>query len=665
MTDLSKLLNPEQLEAATAPDGPLLILAAAGTGKTRTLVYRVVHLIERGFQPSELMLITFTNRAAREMLDRAEQVAPGITSGLWGGTFHHIANRILRKYGPRIGYPNDFTILDADDQKSLMGQCLKAEGFTPKKHPNFPKREVILSLVSGAVNRGIDFGDYLENKTSVLGANPDDIMKVANAYYRRKFDMHAMDFDDLLVKALELFNEHEDVSRYYQERFRHVLVDEYQDTNALQSEFVELLAAGHNNLSVVGDDFQCIYSWRGSDYQNIMQFPQRHPGARIIKLERNYRSRPEILSVANESIKHNTEQFQKVLRPTRASDSRRPILYDVYSGREQSDRVLEIIGAAKAEGFSYNDIAVLYRAHFHSIDLQIALSQHRVPHAITSGVGFFEQAHAKDVIALLRLCEFPAESLAFARVLGLLDGVGPATVERIWQKLGGAFMAEDADQRNNLIAFLPAKARAQWTPISNAIAECKANNSTPEAVATLVNDFASRFYESHLHKTYDNAKDRLDDVRELAADVQSRGDVRDFLTDIALMTNVDREGEREARDKPRVLLSTIHQAKGLEWPIVIILWAVEGMFPSNRAIAEDADDSEERRLFYVAVTRAKEGLHIMTPRMRQLYDGGSIPCEPSRFVREIPPNLLESKGSSFRQRSFSSSLRYGYNRSYR
>lgn len=663
MTDLSALLNPEQLEAATAPDGPLFILAAAGTGKTRTLVYRVVHLVERGYSPSELMLITFTNRAAREMLSRAEEVAPGITSGLWGGTFHHIANRILRKYGPRIGYPQDFTILDADDQKSLMGNCIKGEGFTPK---SFPKKEVVLGLISGAANRGIDLGDYLESKQDELEVEPDDVMKVANAYFRRKFDMHAMDFDDLLVKGLELLREHEDVRRYYQARFHHVLVDEYQDTNALQSDFVDILAEGHNNLSVVGDDFQCIYSWRGSDYKNIMQFPERHPNTHIVKLERNYRSRPEILSVANESIKNNPGQFQKVLRPTRPSDSHKPVVHSVHSDREQTARVIDIIRAAKAEGFSYNDIAVLYRSHFHSIEVQITFTKERIPHAITSGIGFFEQAHAKDVIALLRLCEFPAESLAFARVLGLLNGMGPATIERVWNRLGGTFRAEDADQRNNLIALIPEKARVQWKPISDAIGAYK-SASAPEAVSALIEAFITHFYESHLKKDFENWQDRLDDVRELASEVQSRGNIRDFLADIALMTNVDREGEREAngevRNEPRVLLSTVHQAKGLEWPIVIILWAVEGMFPSSRSIAEEADDYEERRLFYVAVTRAKERLHIMVPRMRYLHNGGAMPCELSRFVREIPQHLLEKNDPAPYRQSFTPYLRY--NRSFR
>lgn len=636
MTDLATLLNKEQLEAATAPDGPLLILAAAGTGKTRTLVYRVVHLIERGVYPGEILLLTFTNRAAKEMLDRAESVTPGITSGLWGGTFHHVANRILRKYGPRIGYPNDFRILDADDQKTIMGHCIKDEGFTSK---TFPKREVILSLLSGATNRGIGFDDYLDEKSDNFDVSPDTIIKVANTYIRRKFDIHAMDFDDLLVMSLRLMRDHEDIRRYYQNRFKHVLVDEYQDTNSLQSEFVDILAQAHRNLSVVGDDFQCIYSWRGSNYQNIMQFPVRYPDARVVKLEQNYRSRPEILAVANESIKHNPEQFQKVLRPTRESKGRMPTTYSVYSDQEQSSKIAEIITAAIHEGYSYSDIAILYRSHFHSIETQLMFTKTRMPYAITSGVGFFEQAHAKDVIALVRLTEFPSDWLSFSRVLALLRGMGPAGVEKLWNKMGGVFKAEEADHRNNLLSLMPEKARAQWAPISKAIADYKSEKSS---IAGFITDFIDAFYESHLNNEYDNAKDRIDDIKELATEIERRGNVKEFLADIALLTNMDVESDKNSiENKPHVLLSTIHQAKGLEWPIIIILWAVEGMFPSGRSIIEDADDSEERRLFYVAVTRAKERLHIMVPRVRFMHDGGMMECDPSRFVKEIPQTLFE------------------------
>lgn len=649
MTDLASLLNAEQLEAATAPDGPLLILAAAGTGKTRTLIYRMVHLIERGVAPSEILLLTFTNRAAREMLDRAESITPGITSGLWGGTFHHVANRMLRRYAPRINFPNDFRILDVDDQKSLMRQCIKDAGYTAK---TFPKREVVLSLLSGAVNRGLDLLDYIEKKNKDSETPSEELINVIDAYTQKKSEIKAMDFDDLLVFVLRLLEEHDDVRKHYQNRFQHVLVDEYQDTNILQSTFVNRLAESHQNVSVVGDDFQCIYTWRGSNYRNIMDFPKQYPGTRIIKLEQNYRSRPEILAVANESIKNNPDQFQKVLRSTRQSRNMLPNVYDVRSDREQSSAITQIIQNAIEDGYDYSDIAILYRSHFHSIETQIVFGKTHIPYAITSGVGFFEQAHAKDIIALVRLTEFPADRLSFDRLLTLLRGLGPAGVEKLWSKLGGAYQTEEADHRNNLLAFMTPTARAQWEPISDTIAEYKAGKLS---LTGLVSGFITAFYESYLNKTYDNARDRIEDVRELAAEIERRGSVRDFLSDIALLTNVDVEGEKQrTENEPRVLLSTIHQAKGLEWPIVIILWAVEGMFPSTRSIIEENDDSEERRLFYVAVTRAREQLHIFTPQKRYLHDGGIMDCTPSRFVKEIPETLLEKHVSTYTHRPFSS-----------
>lgn len=650
MTDLASLLNAEQLEAATAPDGPLLILAAAGTGKTRTLVYRVVHLIERGVAPWEILLLTFTNRAARDMLDRAESVTPGITSGLWGGTFHHVANRMLRRYAPRLNFPNDFRILDVDDQRALMRQCIKDAGHTAK---TFPKREVLLSMLSGAVNRGIDLLDYIDKKNEDGEVSTDSLVEVINAYTRKKTELQALDFDDLLVFALRLLDDHADVREHYQNRFKHVLVDEYQDTNSLQSAFVNRLAEGHKNISVVGDDFQCIYTWRGSNYRNIMDFPTQWPGARVIKLEQNYRSRPEILSVANESIKHNPDQFQKVLRPTRESRNMRPIVYDVFSDREQSETITQIIRQACKDGYNYSDIAILYRSHFHSIEMQMQLPRLKIPYNITSGLGFFDLAHSKDIIALIRLTEFPSDWLSFERILTLLRGLGPAGAEKLWTKMDGVYQTELPDHRNKLLAFMTPSARTQWEPISEAIADYKA---TKTSVTGLVSAFIAAFYDSYLKKEYDtdNAKDRLDDVRELATDIERRGSIRDFLSDIALLTNVDLEGEKiRSENEPHLLLSTIHQAKGLEWPIVIVLWAVEGMFPSTRSMVEESDDYEERRLFYVAVTRAEEQLHIFTPRKRYLHDGGSMDCLPSRFVKEIPEGLLQRQAPASSRPTFS------------
>ena len=643
MTDLSSLLNAEQFEAATAPDGPLLILAAAGTGKTRTLVYRVVHLIERGVDPRAIILLTFTNRAAREMIERANVATLGISSGIWGGTFHHVANRILRRFGSKIKYSSDFAILDSDDQKSVMATCIKSVGFNAK---DFTKREVVLSLISGAVNRGYSLETYLDINDDKIETAPEDIISVANAYAMRKREINAMDFDDLLKNALTLLQDHDEVREYYQTRFNHILVDEYQDTNIIQSSFVDILAERHRNLSVVGDDFQCIYSWRGSNYQNIIDFPKRYSGTRIIKLEQNYRSRPEILEVANASIRHNPNQFEKQLRATCPSQGIKPIVYNVFSDVEQSDEVMQIISNSINAGYSYNDIAILYRSHFHSIDVQMKLTRSGVSYSITSGLSFFEQAHAKDIIALFRLVEFPSDRLSFDRVMGLMKGMGPATIEKIWTKLGGVFEAGNYDHRSNLLNLIPEKLRPQWEPIDKIIAKYK-NSGDANAPGIFIEQFIYVFYEAYLKRSFDNPDDRMDDLKELAADMGRNKDIKSFLAEVSLLTNVDLKGQKRIEsegeeNKPRVLLSTIHQAKGLEWPVVILLWMVEDMFPSAKSVASDNDDTEERRLFYVAVTRTRDRLHMITPSIRHMYDGGVMSCDPSRFISEIRSDLYTS-----------------------
>ena len=638
MTDLQSLLNPEQFEAATAPDGPLLILAAAGTGKTRTLVYRVVHLIERGVGPDEILLLTFTNRAAREMLERADAATRGLTSGLWGGTFHHVANRMLRRFGPSLGYPSDFPILDADDQKTLMGRCIKELGHSPKE---FPKRELVLSLLSGAVNRGLEPAEFLERRAGSFDASPESMLRVMEEYRARKLELHAMDFDDLLVNALRLLRENENARRLYQERFRHVLVDEYQDTNILQSQFVDLLSARHRNLSVVGDDFQCIYSWRGSDYRNIMDFPERHPGTRIVKLERNYRSRPEILAVANASIAHNADQFSKTLRATRPGGAGRPEHVELGDGLSLGREVVALVRRALDDGYAPSDIAVLYRAHFNATESQLALAKARIPYRITSGTGFYEQQHVKDALALLRLAETPADGVSFERVAQLLPSVGETVCRRVWNALGNRFDAADPASRKALLDALPARARRAWEPVGEAMAAYR-RGVFPSNVAALFESFRSSFYDEKMRREFENPEERGDDLKELAADIASHDGVREFLQDVALLTNLDRgAGADPAEREKSVLLSTVHQAKGLEWPVVIVPWVCEGIFPSGRALAEQEGDGEERRLFYVAVTRAKDRLHLLQPRWRKTPDGGFFECQPSRFLRELPDGLLD------------------------
>ncbi len=642
MIDFEKLLNEAQLEAATAPDGPLLVLAAAGTGKTRTLVYRVAHLVEKGVEPHRILLLTFTNRAAKEMLERAREVAGERVSQVWGGTFHHVANKILRRHAPRLGYPHDFQILDSDDQRSLVSQIMKERKLTAK---DFMRREVLLSFFSGARNRKQYLDDFLETKLDQFEVNPNDILAVYDDYEARKFKLQSMDFDDLLINVLRLLNEHEDVLRQYQELFRHVLVDEYQDTNILQAEMVELLAGGTGNLSVVGDDFQCIYTWRGADFRNIMDFPQRHPETRIVKLEHNYRSVPGVLDIANACIAGNPQQFQKTLRPTREAASRPPRFISVYDGEEQTETILDLIRLYRRQGYQYSDMAVLYRAHFHSIELQVRLMRSRMPFTITSGIGVFEQAHVKDVLCLLRLAENPEDRLAFDRVLDLLKGAGPSTIGKLWLKIGESFDATDAAERDQLRQALSPRLREQWEPIHHLLISY--HEDQPRMTADeFMSRFLNEFYRDYLHRTYERPEEREEDLGELAKMINRSPDMRTFLSEVALLTNVDHiyEQKREQGDPhDKLTMSTVHQAKGLEWPIVFIPWAVEGMFPSSRSLAEDdggGSEAEERRLFYVAVTRARDDLVVLSPRLRMMRDGGIFSCSPSRFVKEIPPDLI-------------------------
>jgi DNA helicase-2/ATP-dependent DNA helicase PcrA len=643
MTDYSTLLNPEQCAAATAEDGPLLVLAAAGTGKTRTLVYRVAHLIEKGVPAESLLLLTFTNRAAKEMLERAKAVAGPSVGHLWSGTFHHVCNRFLRRFADRLGYGNNFAILDQDDAVSVLNTCMKELGYVRK---DFPKKEVIASLISSAANRMLSVQDYLDSSSKALEASPSDIVRIAQRYQERKLTENMMDFDDMLVNGLRLLKEHEDVRNIYQQKFRHVLVDEYQDTNLLQAQMVDLLAAHHRNIMAVGDDMQCIYTWRGADFNNIREFSKRWPDSRIIKIEQNYRSTPEILQIANACAAKAPEAFKKTLRSTRPPRNKPRVLI-LRDGDEQSRAIISMVQRYLDDGYSLSDMAVLYRAHFHSIELQMALARTRLPYVITSGLGVFEQAHVKDVLAFLRVCENPRDYLAFIRLMGMLSGVGEKTVEALWAKLGGSFETRSPEMRAKLVALLKPAARGQWQGVDRLFADYHAEGLSMRGTEA-IERFCETFYTTYLHRAYENPEKREEDIHELALQVtKSQGGVAAFLQEVALLTNIDREYEKmEANNEPTLHLSTVHQAKGLEWKVVFVIWVSEGMFPSSRSLEESGNDEEERRLFYVAVTRAKDELVLCAPSMRKMRDGGVFFCKPSPFIKEIPrENIRESYGN--------------------
>jgi len=644
MIDFERELNTEQLAAATAPDGASLVLAAAGTGKTRTLVYRVAWLVEREVPTDRILLLTFTNKAAREMLDRARTQVGAQVGGIWGGTFHHMANRILRRHARSVGFPNDYTILDRDDSLSLIKGCLKALGLTQRE---FPKPGLLMGLFSRAANTKRPLAELAQSHFAETSVDLGDVLAVQESYARRKDALGAMDFDDLLVNGLRLFDEQPRVLQQYQDRFLHVLVDEYQDTNAIQSQWVDGVCGRHGNILVVGDDFQSIYSWRGADYRNIMSFPERYPQARVFKLETNYRSVPEILEVANACIAHNPEQFQKTMRATR-EPYRKPVVVRLRDGAQQARYLLEEVRRLQREGYRMNEMAVLYRAHFHAMELQSHLARERVPYLITSGVRFFEQAHVKDVCSLLRILHAPHDELGFRRLLELFPGVGQATSSKVWRKLGAGFDVRQSGHVKLVADALRPAAREIWERLEPTFSYALTPAETNEG-ASLIEAFVRDFYRQYAIDTFENYPARLEDISELAAFAGRFATLQGFLSEVALLTNLDAEVENLAHDSDEALrLSTIHQAKGLEWKVVFVLWLAEGMFPSGRAMEESpAAASEERRLFYVAVTRAQDALYLCVPEVRRLRERGSMPCLTSRFIDELPRELVEREQGLF------------------
>ena len=637
--DFAKDLNEEQLAAVMAPDGPVLVIAAAGTGKTRTLTYRVAHLVERGIDPRRILLLTFTNRAAQEMLERARGLVGEAVGGLWGGTFHHLANRMLRQHSDLLGYGGDYTILDQDDSRSLVKKCTEVLNLQDK---HFPKPDVLLSLFGLASSREAPLDQTVQARFGGFEVSTHDVLRVHTLYNQRKRELNAMDFDDLLINGLRLFREHPEVLEKYRERFLHIMVDEYQDTNAIQSGWVDALASRHRNLLVVGDDFQSIYSWRGADFRNILSFPKRYPDARVFKLETNYRSVPEILSVANACIAGNPEQFQKTLRAVR-TDHCRPQVMRSRDGDDQATLIINRIRELRREGYRLSDMVVLYRGHFHAMELQLQLARERMPYVITSGMRFFEQAHIKDVTSFLRIIANAGDSLAFSRLLELLPKMGSKTVEKVWNALGRRFEPLLPEQRQLLAGMLPKPALPGWRAFDELFAAYAAEDGEHHP-GDMIEKFSKLFYDEYAVETFDNYDRRAEDIRELMNFTGRFASARDFLNEVALLTNMDAEADDPNADVvDAIRLSTIHQAKGLEWKVVFILWLADGMFPSAKTM-KDGDregESEERRLFYVATTRARDELYLCVPALRRMRDGGTQFFTPSRFLLEIPSKLLK------------------------
>jgi DNA helicase-2/ATP-dependent DNA helicase PcrA len=643
--DYARELNPQQLAAVTAPPGPALVIAGAGSGKTRTLTYRVAYLLEQGIPADRILLLTFTNKAAGEMMRRVSDLIGQELRTLWGGTFHSIGARILRSHADLLGYHRDFTILDRDDAKDLIKACVADAGIETKG-THFPKPEVLNEIFSLAVNTHRTAGEILDSQFSYFAQFAAQISDVSQRYIKRKRATNGMDFDDLLALWLKLLQDNADVREHYQRRFQFILVDEYQDTNKLQGDLIDLLAARTCNVTVVGDDAQSIYAWRGANFLNILEFPKRYPGAKVFKIETNYRSTPEILKVANAAIAENKNQFAKELAPARKSGMK-PALVACADAAQQAAFIAQRVLELRDEGVGMNQVAVLYRSHFHALELQLELTKRQIPFSITSGIRFFEQAHIKDATAFLKFVVNPRDEIAFKRLTQLLPGVGAKAAEKLWQ----SFQIEIQTPKSKTplavalqdsIARVPKKATLAWAQFTATISQLE-DETVRKSASKMLRLVIDAGYDDYLKENFANYRSRLDDLEQLAAFAFQFGTVEEFLTQLALLTNVEAEDDQNSKsDAEKIRLSTIHQAKGLEFEVVFVIMLCDGLFPSARSMESEDGEEEERRLFYVAITRAKNELYLSYPLFRAGFgnSGGDGMQQPSRFLSEIPTDLL-------------------------
>lgn len=632
-----KDLNPQQLAAVTHGPGPLLIIAGAGTGKTRTLASRVAWLIEQGVRPERLLLLTFTRRAAEEMLRRAEAACRRTFGRTWGGTFHSVANRLLRMYGRAIGLVPDFTVLDEADSADLLGLIRTRLGYGSREK-RFPRKATIRAIYSRVVNSRLRLADVLRREYPWCAHAADGLARIFAEYARRKQQRAVLDFDDLLLFWNELLGRPE-VQPLIEDRFDHVLVDEYQDTNVIQAEILARLRRRNRNITVVGDDAQSIYSFRAATVRNILDFPQQFPGATVVTLEQNYRSVQPILDLGNAVMREARFRYTKQLFSTRAS-GQRPVLLTCRDEFEQTAAVCDRILEHREQGIPLHEQAVLFRTGYHSDMLEIELSRRDIPFRKYGGLRFLEAAHVKDVMALLRIAENPRDEISWFRVLEMLAGVGPRTAGRFLDELAG----REFDLGRIAEIEMPAAARTEFDRLCAFLAGLT-RPDPPPLPAQL--ELLRRYYEPLVPQLYDNPGPRLRDLEQLQLAAGRFRTRADFLADLTLDppdSTADLAGPPH-KDEDWLVLSTMHSAKGCEWDVVYIIHAADGNIPSDMAAEDDEQLEEERRLFYVAVTRARDWLYVVFP-LRYYYRGASSGdghsyAQLTRFLTREAQQLME------------------------
>ena len=631
--DYRKELNHAQYQAATTVEGPLLIIAGAGTGKTRTLVYRVAHLIDIGVDPRSILLLTFTRRAAEEMLRRASLLIDNRCTQVAGGTFHSFANLVLRQFGRRDGLSPSFTIMDRSDSEDAI-QLLRTEMGLNSKDRRFPRKQTVAEIFSMAVNKQTTVPDLLEREYPHLYDSLEELLRLYERYVDYKTTKALLDYDDLLTKLKGLLSNQEEIRRRLSQIYQFIMVDEYQDTNYLQARIIRLLAATHNNVAVVGDDAQSIYSFRGADFRNIMDFPEAFPETRIIKLEENYRSTQPILNLTNNIIQRAKERYDKRLF-THKQEGETPVLVQAESEQMQSRFVCQKILELREEGVPLWDIAVLFRSSFHSFDLELELARHNIPFIKRGGFQFMETTHIKDLLAHLRVLANPQDTISWNRVLLLLEGVGPQMSQKIT-----SWLLQGSQPIERLRTF---QAKARIAHELKTLAQVLQYAAQAERPAEQT-QYLMQYYAPILKRTHpDDHPKRLRDLEHFQGITDRYRSLERLLADMALEPPNDSVAGVLAvnPDEGPLILSTVHSAKGLEWHSVFIIWALEGRFPSFYNINTDEELEEERRLLYVAATRAKENLFISYPI--KIFDRGlrMVLSRPSQFIEGISEDLLE------------------------
>ena len=607
--DFAAELNEQQAAAATHGDGPLLIIAGAGTGKTRTLVYRVAHLLERGVSADRILLLTFTRRAAQEMLSRAERLVGSNSKRVHGGTFHATSHRLLRRYGQAAGLPKDFTIMDQGDAEDLM-QLSRAQLGYASKGKRFPKKETLQYVYSRHINTGISVEDILRDSYPQFVDYLEDFGKIYADYTRRKSERNLVDYDDLLLFWALMLEASPELGTRIAGLYDHILVDEYQDTNVLQARILRGMCKTHSNITVVGDDAQSIYSFRGANFRNILDFPKQFAGATVVALEQNYRSTQPILNVTNTLISRAAERFTKNLFTQRIGGEL-PWLVAARDEQQQTQFVVDRILELHEEGTPLNQIAVLFRAGYMSADLEIELTNRKIPFEKWGGLKFLEAAHVKDVLAFLRILENPRDEVSWYRILLLLPGIGDATARAAIDTMAAAAWESAAFGRYNA----PPRARAAHRALVELLDGLRSAPVLDHAQVTADIARVRLLYDNILRERYDRVEPRLADLDQLQVIASGYPDRASFRSALALeppqATQDLPGGTRE--DEDALVLSTAHSAKGKEWDAVFVIWAVDGWFPSARCLNSEEETEEERRLMYVALTRARNYLSVTYP----------------------------------------------------